>query len=54
MHRNISNQFIEFRKPHDAFIYIIVGVEYCIADEVGPNKIGEASGVEHKPSKVRC
>ena len=54
MHGDISNQFIKFCKPHDALIYIIAGAECRIADGVGPNKIGDASGVEHKPSKVRC
>ena len=47
MHGVISNQFIEFHEPHDALIYIITGVECCIADGVGPNKIGDASEVEH-------
>ena len=54
MHGEISNQFIDFCKPHDALIYTIARAEPCVADGVGPNKSRGAPGVEHEPSKVRC
>ena len=54
MHEDISNQFIEFHEPHDVLIYIIARVECRNANGDGPNKIRDASGVEHKLSKARC
>ena len=35
-------------------MYIITGTKRGIADGVGPNKIGDAPGVEHKPFKNGC
>ena len=54
MHGDISNQFFEFCELHNALIYIITGAKCRIANGVGPNKIGDALGVEQKLSKVRC
>ena len=54
MYREITNQFIQFCKPHDALKYIIAGAKRCVADGVGPNKSWDAPRVEHELSKVGC
>jgi hypothetical protein len=54
IHGGNSNQFIDFREPHDALIYIVAGTKRGVADGVGPNKIGDAPGVEREHSKIGC